>query len=144
MRSSDLKEVMNNGATSPCKFPTSQRALFWKWAAATAVAALLAGCGGSLLESQKIDYKSAGKLPSLEIPPDLTAPTRDERYTVPDIAPGGTATYSTYSSERAGAPRTGGPVELLPSIEKVRVERAGNQRWLVVPESPEKVWPMVK
>ena len=27
---------------------------------------------------------------------------------------------------------------------KVRVERNGNQRWLVVPETPEKVWPMVK
>jgi outer membrane protein assembly factor BamC len=126
MRSSDLRNILA------------------KWAALSAVAALLWGCGGSLLESQKIDYKSAGKLPSLEVPPDLTAPTRDDRYTVPDIAPGGTATYSTYSSERAAGPRTGGPVELLPSIEKVRVERAGNQRWLVVPESPEKVWPIVR
>ena len=27
------------------------------------------------MESKKVDYKSAGKLPPLEIPPDLTAPT---------------------------------------------------------------------
>ncbi|OGA28619.1 MAG: hypothetical protein A3I01_19395 [Betaproteobacteria bacterium RIFCSPLOWO2_02_FULL_65_24] len=114
------------------------------WAAAAAAAVVLAGCGGSLLESQKIDYKSAGKLPPLEVPPDLTAPTRDDRYVVPDIAPGGTATYSTYSTERAGAPRTSGSPDLLPTPEKVRVERAGTQRWLVVPVPPEKVWPVVK
>jgi uncharacterized lipoprotein len=47
----------------------------------------LAGCSGSILpESKKIEYKSAGKLPPLEIPPDLTQQSRDERYTVPDVA----------------------------------------------------------
>ena len=48
----------------------------------------LAGCSGSLLESKKIDYKSASSAPArstLEIPPDLTAPTADDRYAVPDI-----------------------------------------------------------
>jgi outer membrane protein assembly factor BamC len=29
-------------------------------------------------------------------------------------------------------------------VAKVRIERSGNQRWLVVPEIPEKVWPTVK
>jgi len=75
-----------------------------KWFVA-ALAGLLAGCGGSLFESQRIDYKTAAKLPSLEVPPDLTTPSRDNRYQVPDINPTGTATYSTYSSERAGEPR---------------------------------------
>jgi outer membrane protein assembly factor BamC len=32
----------------------------------------------------------------------------------------------------------------LPNVAKVRIERAGNQRWLVVPETPEKVWPIVR
>lgn len=110
-----------------------------------ALAVLLAGCGGSLFESQRIDYKSAGKLPSLEVPPDLTAPSRDSRYQVPDVSQTGTATFSTYSSERAGAPRAGS-TEVLPKISptKVRMERAGTQRWLVVPEPPEKLWPVVK
>jgi uncharacterized lipoprotein len=32
--------------------------------------ALLAGCGAtSFFESKKVDYKSAGKMPPLEIPP---------------------------------------------------------------------------
>ena len=115
-----------------------------KWFVA-ALAVLLAGCGGSLFETQRIEYKTAAKLPPLEVPPDLTAPSRDNRYQVPDINPTGTATYSTYSSERAGAPRTGS-VEVLAAIpaNKVRVERAGTQRWLVVPQTPEKLWPMVK
>jgi outer membrane protein assembly factor BamC len=48
---------------------------------------LLAGCSGNIMpESKKIEYKSAGKLPPLEIPPDLTQQSRDERYTVPDVS----------------------------------------------------------
>ena len=48
---------------------------------------VLAGCSGNILpESKKIEYKSAGKLPPLEIPPDLTQQSRDERYAVPDVS----------------------------------------------------------
>lgn len=108
------------------------------------VALLVGGCGGSLLESKKIDYKSAGKLPPLEIPPDLTAPTRDERYAVPDITPRGTATYSAYSSERSPQARAASPSEVLPQVEKTRIERSGSQRWLVVASPPDKLWPLVK
>lgn len=106
--------------------------------------ALLAGCSGSVLESKKIEYKSASKLPPLEIPPDLTKPTRDDRYAVPDVSPKGQATYSAYAGERAGQARTSTAQEVLPDVEKMRIERAGGQRWLVVPGSPEKVWPGVK
>ncbi len=105
---------------------------------------ILSGCSGSLLESKKIDYKSAGKLPPLEIPPDLTAPSRDERYTVPDINPKGTATYSAYSVERGGQARSTTAQDVLPQMESMRIERGGTQRWLVVPGSPEKLWPVVK
>ena len=108
-------------------------------------ALLLSGCSGSLLESKKIEYKSAGKLPPLEIPPDLTAPNRDERYAVPDLASKSTATFSAYSGERnnpAAASTSGG---VLPQVDKMRIERAGSQRWLVVSgTSPDKLWPMVK
>ncbi len=107
---------------------------------------LLAGCGGSILpESKKIEYKSAGKLPPLEIPPDLTQQSRDERYTVPDVGTGkGTATFSAYSSERAGQARTSTAQDLLPQVEKMRIERSGTQRWLVVAGTPENLWPGVK
>ncbi|MBI3140933.1 MAG: outer membrane protein assembly factor BamC [Rhodocyclales bacterium] len=106
-------------------------------------AAVLGGCSGSLVESKKIDYKSTGKLPPLEIPPDLTSPSRDERYVVPDINPKGSATYSAYSTERSGN-RPAATPEILPQIEKMRVERSGSQRWLVVAGTPDKIWPSVK
>ena len=108
---------------------------------------LLAGCSGTLIESKKIDYKSAAKqqLPPLEIPPDLTTPNRDERYAVPDIATKGSATFSAYSDERSGQAQTSKTSELLPQVDKVRVERSGTQRWLVVSGmSPDQLWPTIK
>jgi outer membrane protein assembly factor BamC len=108
------------------------------------LAALFAGGCTMSLESKKIDYKSAGKLPPLEIPPDLTQPARDDRYAVPDLNPKGSATYSVYSAERSGQARTSTATEVLPAADRVRVERSGSQRWLVVNQSPETLWPVVK
>ena len=107
---------------------------------------VLAGCGGNILpESKKIEYKSAGKLPPLEIPPDLTQQSRDERYVVPDVSSSkGSATYSAYSSERSGQARTTTAQDLLPQVDKMRIERSGTQRWLVVGGAPDKLWPGVK
>jgi outer membrane protein assembly factor BamC len=110
----------------------------------TLAAVLLSACSGSLLpESKKIEYKSAGKLPSLEVPPDLTQPTRDERYAVPDISPRSSATYSEYAGERRPGETSTSP-SVLPSVDKMRIERAGSQRWLVTGGTPEKLWPTIK
>ncbi|MGQ9685074.1 MAG: outer membrane protein assembly factor BamC [Thiobacillaceae bacterium] len=105
------------------------------------VALSLGGC--SLMQSKKIEYQSAGTVPSLEVPPDLVLPGRDARYAVPDIGPKGAATYSAYTQDRAGKPATEG-ARLLPQVEKVRLERAGTQRWLVVDQPPQQVWPVIK
>jgi outer membrane protein assembly factor BamC len=106
----------------------------------TIAALALGGC--ELMEPKKIDYKSAGKAPSLEVPPDLTAPTGDNRYSVPDVGGSGPATYSAYSKERREKPAAN--AVLLPEQEKARIERSGSQRWLVVSASPDQVWPVVK
>ncbi|MBS4096117.1 MAG: outer membrane protein assembly factor BamC [Sulfuricella sp.] len=104
----------------------------------------LTGCGSfSILESKKIDYKSAGKLPALEVPPDLTSLSSDDRFTVPDVTPQGSATYSSYSKDRSAQPQSGS-AGLLPSVDKVRVERSGSQRWLVVNANPEQAWSVVR
>jgi outer membrane protein assembly factor BamC len=109
-----------------------------------AAALVLSACSGSLLpESKKIEYKSAGKLPSLDVPPDLTQPTKDDRYAVPDITPRGSATYSQYAGERASGATSTSP-EILPSVDKMRIERAGTQRWLVVGGTPDQLWPVLK
>jgi len=114
-------------------------------ASAVVVVWLLAGCNGLGLESKKIDYKTASavKVPTLEIPPDLTSPARDDRFVVPDTGGRGTATFSAYSGERTQA-AADKHSDILPKVDKVRVERDGNQRWLVVNESPDKLWGTVK
>jgi outer membrane protein assembly factor BamC len=105
----------------------------------------LAACGSmpTVDVSKKIDYKSANKLPPLEIPPDLTRPSADDRYVVPDINPKSTATYSEYSRERAGQ-RQGAVSPVLPQLDGARIMRDGSQRWLVVRGEAAQVWPIVK
>lgn len=102
----------------------------------------LGGC--SVFQDKKIDYKSAGSLPPLEVPPDLVMPAGDNRFAVPDINPKGSATFSAYDRERAGRPKTASELALLPKIDKVSIERAGTQRWLVVKLPAAEVWPVVK
>ena len=117
-----------------------------QYAAFAATVVLLGACSTAtdLLEGKRVDYKSAGQLPTLEIPPDLTTPARDNRYVVPDTGKS-SATLSGYQADRAQQSKTGNlNTGVLPEIEKMRVERSGSQRWLVVAEPPEKLWPLVR
>lgn len=100
-----------------------------------ALVASLAAC--SVLESDKIDYKSAGKAPTLEVPPDLTQLSRENRYAVP----GGAITASGYQAGIANAPSIPTAVS---NIGDVRMERAGSQRWIVVNRSPDQLWEPVR
>ena len=110
-----------------------------------ALSLALAGCSTSLFESKRIDYKSAKQMPqTLEIPPDLTAPTRDDRFAVPDVSPRGVATYSAYNADRSGQPSAAGAADVLATPDTMRIERAGSQRWLVVAGVPEQLWPEIK
>ncbi|SFD89110.1 outer membrane protein assembly factor BamC [Nitrosomonas sp. Nm166] len=95
-------------------------------------------------ETKTIDYKSAGKLPPLDIPPDLIKPAVDERYSIPEIGSSGSTTFSSYYSERNGQPKAGTSPFVASSIQNIHIERAGTQRWLVIPQSPEAIWPIVK
>jgi outer membrane protein assembly factor BamC len=101
-------------------------------------------CSSLGIESKKIEYKSAGKAPTLETPPDLVAPARDDRFAVPDIGGKGSATYSAYANERTPEGKAAKGSDVLPDVDKARIERSGNQRWLVVAGTPDKVWGTVK
>lgn len=112
----------------------------------------LAGCSsvGEMLEPDKIDYKSAGKVnkgAKLEIPPDLTQLRNDSRYVVGENSTG-TATASNYNAQRtAGTTSTVAPNKVAPEVSEtaeVRVARDGNQRWLIVKQTPEQLWPRIK
>jgi outer membrane protein assembly factor BamC len=110
--------------------------------ALTALALSLAACT-TVFESDKVDYRSAKKASPLDIPPDLTQLQKDNRYAVPDGR--GVATASGFQQQRgtpaapvaSSASGTVGPV----STEAVHIERAGSQRWLVVKQTPEQIWP---
>jgi len=110
-----------------------------------AAALALGGCSSisELFSGKKIDYKSAGTLPPLEVPPDLTAPSRDNRYAVPG-APRSSATLSGYEAERQQQKVQLGESAVLPKLEDMSIQRAGTERWLVVKEPPEKIWEIVK
>jgi len=105
----------------------------------------LAGCSsiGTMLEPDKVEYKSAGKAPSLEVPPDLTQLQRENRYAIPD-ANRGTATASSYSLQQGVRPATSASAVAVNAGSDMRVERAGTQRWLVIKQAPEALWPQIK
>jgi outer membrane protein assembly factor BamC len=104
----------------------------------------LSGCGmlGSVMESDKVDYRGAKKASGLDIPPDLTQLEKDNRYSVPDAR--GVATASGYQQRKGTGPVVAGEPIGVASTGAVRVERAGNQRWLVVNQTPEQLWPQLK
>ncbi len=110
-------------------------------AVAAALASIfLSSCGMFGTAGKNTDYRSqGGKIPSLEVPPDLTSPVVDDRFVIPDAK---STTFSTYSRERGAAPTTGTAV--LPKVDGARIERSGEQRWLVVRTSPDKAWSVTK
>jgi len=99
------------------------------------------GCSGTASKRESVDYKSATKVKPLEVPPDLPAIATSDRYALPDAPSRGTATYSEYTHERPGAGQEQG---ILPRVAGAHLERGGTQRWLVVDESPEAVWPVLR
>jgi outer membrane protein assembly factor BamC len=100
--------------------------------AAAGLVLLLPGCETMTMSlGKKIDYKSTSTAPALEVPPDLTTPTYDDRY-------------ATTASGAAAARATPKPSEVLPPNPEARLMRAGSERWLVVKASPEAAWNAVR
>src|ERR1700687_1738866 len=93
---------------------------------------LLAGCSG--FGAKTSDYKGAQARAAqpLEVPPELTAPSMDERYCIPD--PPAHTTYSAHSQRPPAGTAAAAPAvsTVLPKFEGVKLERFGDQRWLVV------------
>ena len=97
--------------------------------------ALLGGCSSfsDVLKGDKIDYKTSGKAgPSLDVPPDLTQLSRETRYVVPGAA-------VSANAFQVGQGKEALPVAAL-AVGDVRIERSGNQRWLVVNRSADKLY----
>ena len=93
----------------------------------------------SVLNSDKIDYKSASKGATLEVPPDLKQLTRETRYAVP----GGVVSANALQAGQAAEP-SGTRSAASSSLGDVRIERDGNQRWLVVQRPAGQLWEPVR
>jgi len=116
------------------------------------LASLLAGCtvlGDGLFSGDKVDYRSSPvKTAPLEVPPDLSQLARESRY-----QPQGGVISAAAAAGGASAPAAGASaaaVGTLPAsvalanIGALHIERDGQQRWLVVPLSPEQLWPQLR
>mgnify|MGYP003584524454 FL=1 len=94
-------------------------------------------CTTTLLDSDKLDYKSAVKGASLDVPPDLTQLSKDSRY----VVTGGVTSASSYQ----GAAATSAVSTTAPAVVgDVRIERSGDQRWLVINRPSDKLWDPVR
>jgi outer membrane protein assembly factor BamC len=92
-----------------------------------------------LFGGSKVDYRTqAAKTAPLEVPPDLTQLAREGRFR----ATADTVSASGMQSRAAAVATT---TQVAPNaVGDIRLERQGNQRWLIVPLPPEQVWPVVK
>ena len=86
---------------------------------------------------RQIDYKKSAATESLEVPPDLSTSSIEEAPDLMDVA------GKSYS-DLGGDSRRAGASTSLPEQEGMRVERDGNQQWLVIQGDPDQVWPRVR
>jgi len=110
----------------------------------------LAGCSSvsTMLDPGRLDYKSASKQESsfsLEVPPDLTQLQRENRYAISELN-NGKATASGYNLQQSTRPALSAAISVVAPkvVQEMRIDREGNQRWLVVKQSPEILWPQLK
>jgi outer membrane protein assembly factor BamC len=108
---------------------------------AVAAALLLSGC--SVLQSDNTpNYRNnTAKTRPLEVPPDLSQLARDSRFQ----PQGGVVSASSALRPGDNVPGAAAtPAVAVPAQGEVRVERQGQTRWLVVPQTPEQLWPKLK
>lgn len=124
-------------------------------AALAATLLTLAGCSMLGFENKRVDYQAqAQRTPSLEVPPDLTLPNTEGRYTIPgsegetvasysDYAHGTAAPVATPQAGESGQPPAGKVQPPAAVTSKAHLERDGARRWLVVNDSAEAIWPQL-
>jgi outer membrane protein assembly factor BamC len=115
-------------------------------ALALGLSALLAGGCASVSDffaGDKVDYRSSARqTQGLEVPPDLTQLARDGRFQAPgavvSAAAGAAAAPGSGAAAAAAAPAA--QTVAAAAIGGMKIERAGDTRWLSVPLPPERIW----
>ena len=102
-------------------------------------AVMLAAGGCSVLEPDRIDYKSAGRGVALEVPPDLSQLPGQSRY----VVTGGSVSASAYQAGQAATVAAGTPTASN-TIADVQYMRQDGERWLRVARPADKLWGEVR
>lgn len=100
------------------------------------VAMGMAGC--SMIQENKIDYRSASRGTSLEVPPDLTQLAPDPRYNLP----GGAVSANALLASQV---QRGNESSIAANqMADVQIHREGGVRWLSVPREADVLWQPVR
>ncbi len=105
---------------------------------------LLAACNTlpnveEMLPDRKVEYKKSKQaVNDLEVPPDLSSSSISDNLVIPGAA--GSATYSDFANRETLAPGASNKGSVIPQLDDIRVQRDGDQRWLVIKGSPDDVW----
>ncbi len=93
---------------------------------------ILSGCG--ITETGKIDYKSGQKTTPLVVPPDLTQLSKDTRYAIVNGSVSASNAQTTPEASKSA-------IEVgAAGANGMRIERQGNQRWLIVSQPADAIW----
>ena len=101
---------------------------------------LSVGCTANLdevLPDRKPSYKSSRSTEPLEVPPDLVGTALEDSLPIFDE---GDVTLSQYENRAASQSAS----RVLPKVDGARIERSGQDRWLVVAAAPDALWPRLR
>ncbi|WP_323846802.1 outer membrane protein assembly factor BamC [Microbulbifer magnicolonia] len=100
----------------------------------------LTGCGifgdDGYFRDRGNDYQRADSLPPLQLPAGVTAKHQEELYEVPQIA-GDQLTEGEFEAPRPQA------LSVNVGLERVKIQKLGNRRWVLVSQPPAEVWPQL-
>ncbi|WP_237067210.1 outer membrane protein assembly factor BamC [Microbulbifer guangxiensis] len=109
--------------------------------AALCIAGLtLSGCGvfgdNGYFRDRGDDYQLANSLPPLRMPEGVEAKSQEELYEIPQV---GSAELERGDFE---VPRPQA-LAVNAGLERVKIQKLGNRRWVLVSQPPEEVWPQL-
>ncbi|MFA0811243.1 outer membrane protein assembly factor BamC [Microbulbifer epialgicus] len=100
----------------------------------------LAGCGvfgnEGYFRDRSNDYQQADSLAPLQIPEGINAKHQEELYEIPQIA-GNELDQGNFEVPRPQA------LSVNAGLERVKIQKLGNSRWVLVSQPPEEVWPQL-
>lgn len=100
----------------------------------------LTGCGlfgnEGYFRDRSDDYQMASSLPPLQMPEGVSQKHQEELYEIPQVGAG------ELESGEFEVPR---PQALSVNIgaDRVKIQKLGNRRWVLVSQPPEEVWPQL-